>query len=140
MIDMKLWYPYNLTESKRTDVNDYITSCTLDMYRLKLLLRKNIISERWKIIASKLNSLLHTDVLTGPTITDSYIQYLECRYDPSRNCCFYTVSPFRKVGKTRYNLAKIIRLCEYGNDTIPPTNWVRHTYREFVDIITGDTI
>lgn len=135
---MKVWYPYNYTDSKCHSINEYIMSCTLDMSRFKLILMKNIISERWKLATTKLNNLLHTDTIKRTDIPDSYINALMCGYDPVRGCCYYYISPFRKVGNTIYSLIKTIRLCEYGNDTIPPCNWIRHSYNEFVDTITGD--
>jgi hypothetical protein len=68
---MKVWYPYNYTDSKCNSINEYIMSCTLDMSRFKLILMKNIISERWRLVTVKLNNLLHTDIIKRTDIPNS---------------------------------------------------------------------
>ena len=63
---------------------------------------------------------------------------LNCFYNANQGKCYYSVSDSIKCIGTNNNLNYLIRLCEYGNDIVPPLNWIRHSYNKFVDIVRDE--
>ena len=83
------------------------------------------------------NDTTFTKTISVERICDQYINQLRCTYDVTSGYCYYYIpNTIRCVG-TNSCLLDVIRLIEYGNNYVPPMNWVRHSYLEFVDYIEG---
>ncbi len=136
---MKLWFPISGDDFNYT--NEYINYCESRLSEFKILLRN-------KLNVSKLNSrkdgLLNSkNIRWLPTtinfkltsITDMYIRRLHCELDKNSNRCYYTVHNGVKCPGTETSLNTVIKIIEFGNELVPPMNWIRHTYQEFVETI-----
>lgn len=139
---LRIRYPKNFSESKEYDVQSYIRTCNIDIYKLKGILKNNINKPKCNVVREKLlkHNILNTTftkTISVDRICDQYINQLRCTYDVTSGYCYYYIpNTIRCVG-TNSCLLDVIRLIEYGNNYVPPMNWVRHSYLEFVDYIEG---
>lgn len=137
---IKLWFPKTMEECNQQSVPQYISYCNLAMYTLRNKLRTNINSARWGILTPKLTQSTLIEI-TNPMkfnarqIPDQYISKLVCGYDENRARCYYYVPDNVKCLYTSNSLNQIVELIEYGNDLIPPMNWLRYSYQKFIDAL-----
>lgn len=141
---MKIWFPVSLSESGRESPTDYFLSCCLYLSRFKTILRSNILIVKWQVLDEKLkeSDLLEdaTEKFKATNIPNQFINNLNCGYDGYTEKCYYYVSNLVKCFGTSNNLNKLIDLCEFGNDDIPPINWIRHSYLLFKDAVKEDFV
>lgn len=139
---MKIWFPISLEDTENNDVNRYILKCYGYLYTLRAILKSNIILPKWKVIETKLQENNLLDVVGNKfnisNIPYQYVNNLNCFYNANQGKCYYGVPDSIKCIGTNNNLNYLIRLCEYGNDVIPPLNWIRHSYHKFVDIVRDE--
>ena len=140
---MKIWYPKRYDNSKTDNVNDYKRECGLGLQAFKAILRNNINSPRWgllkqKLLTSKYIMVNNQNAFNPVSIPNQYIAYLQCYYDYAENRCYYEVPDTVRCVGTTTSLNDVVKLIEYGNDTIPPMNWIRYSYLKFNYIIMGD--
>lgn len=137
---LKLWFPKNFEESKKENINDYITQCTIAINPLKTILRNNINISRWNLLTTKLIDSEIVDVensykFLARRIPLQYIDRLLVAYDTATSKCYYYVPDMVRCQYTTNSLNDIVRLIEYGNNRIPPMHWLRDSYMQFVDLI-----
>lgn len=136
---IKIWYP--VKKSEDTNINAYMIGCYMQLLAFKNILRSNINVSKWKALEPKLinNNLVRinkTTKLNILNIPNTYVNCLKCFFDPNLQRCYYAVSEFTKCPYSEsISLNFIIKLVEYGNESIPPLNWIRHSYSKFVDVI-----
>lgn len=140
---MKIWYPISFEQSKNNNINLYNAMCLFDLYRFKNILKNNLSLVNTKLpgIQIRLNECPLVKVNNEITfninaILNRYINSLTCKCDNSSRCYYYVPDIVRCPGAEN-SLNFVIRLIEYGNDTIPPLNWIRHSYTLFEEYI-GD--
>lgn len=137
---MKIWFPINLSQSEKSNSSEYMMYCSICLPQLKYMLKRNILFPKWKVLEQKLIESKALDIVSERfnimNIPNQFINSLCCKYDNFSEKCYYDVSDMIKCYGTTNSLKDIIRLCEYGNDSIPPLNWIRHSYIEFSDMIT----
>jgi hypothetical protein len=137
---LRLWFPKNFEESKKENINDYITECTIAINPLKMILRNNINISRWNLLTTKLINSEIVDVqnsykFLARRIPLQYIDRLLVAYDTTTSKCYYYVPDMVRCQYTTNSLNDVVRLIEYGNNTIPPMHWLRDSYMQFVDLI-----
>lgn len=141
---MKLWVPITSNQFKYT--NEYINYCNVKLQELKILLKTRLDNNK---LSTRKNSLLESNsIIWLPntinfnlnSITDTYIKRLYCSLDRANNHCYYTIPIGIRCPGTKTSLDTVIRLIEFGNDIIPPMNWIRHTYHEFVETMEVNQI
>ena len=137
---MKIWYPIQYEPDDYTGVQDYIQQCTVDGNVLKAILKNGMNNTRFTALQSKLDKCeaIHytTEQRRSPiTIANMYINSLQCFYDFGSYMCYYAVPDIVRCPNTTDSLNYVIRLIEYGNDEIPPMNWIRHSYEQFKEKI-----
>ena len=136
---LKLWFPKTMEESKQQTVPQYIAYCNIAMYSLKNILQANINTSRWNILTPKLveSNLVQIDnplKFNARQIPNQFIVRLCCVYEPNLSKCYFCVPDTVKCRYTSNTLNQVIELVEFGNDVIPPMNWVRYSYQKFVDV------
>lgn len=142
---MKIWYPINLEQSKKDNVSLYTTMCYLNMCRFKGILRDTLYTLNTRLPSME-KRLKESELLTIDNemkfsikkILNQYINSLTCKFDNGSARCYYYIPDMIKCYDTRQSLNFVIRLIEYGNETIPPLNWIRHSYTLFEDYIGGN--
>lgn len=137
---LKLWFPLNFEESKKENINEYIVECTFAIYSLQTILRNNINISRWNLLNSKLvNSTViqvqNPSKFLARRIPMQYVSKLTVAYDKNNSRCYYYVPDTVRCLYTANTLNEVVQLVEYGNDTIPPMNWLRYSHKKFVDTI-----
>lgn len=140
---LKLWFPMNFEESKKEQINDYIVQCTFATYSLQTILRNNINISRWNLLTPKLIDSTVIQVenpykFMARRIPIQYVERLTVAYDKNNSRCYYYVPDTVKCQYTANTLNDVVQLVEYGNDTIPPMNWLRYSHKKFVDMIMGN--
>lgn len=142
---MKIWYPINFAQSKEKDVSFYNTSCCLSLYRFKGILKNDLyrLNTRLPSMENRLKQCEAMNVTNEfrfnlKKILNYYIGCLTCKYDISSARCYYYVPDTVRCPDTSNSLNFVIRLVEYGNDTVPPLNWIRHSYTLFEEYIGGN--
>lgn len=135
---LKIWFPKTFEELNQETVAQYICYCNIAMYTLKNILQSNINSLRWNTLTSRLteSNLIQIDnpiKFNAIRIPNQYISRLCCTYDPNISKCYYYVPDSVKCQYTSNTLNQVVELAEYGNDVIPPMNWIRYSYTKFVD-------
>lgn len=139
---MKVWFPVSLQESKKDSESSYYMHCSLYLARFKAILRRNVLIPKWNVVGDKLieSELLHnvTQNFKVLNIPNQFINNLRCTYDGYSEKCYYYIPDIVRCFGTTDNLNKIIHICEFGNDMIPPLNWVRHSYLILKDTVRGE--
>lgn len=137
---MKIWFPKRL--DKNDDLSVYKTSCNLAIstFRMCLNYYLNVPSlTRIERILKENNMLEFTnkDRFSIMGVIQQYESSLQCYYDAGEQRCYFEISHIAVCQNTKNKLDYVIRLIEFGNDKIPPTNWVRHSYTRFCKIYGG---
>lgn len=137
---MRLKYPKNFEESESNNITEYIRLCQIDMYRFKGILKQNINITRWKTLQHTFqdNNIVESTFVRKVNvfnIANQFINELCCSFDRINSYCYYYVPDTIRCVGTNTSLNKVIRLIEYGNDKIPPMNWIRHSYMKFSDYV-----
>lgn len=137
---IRLWFPKNFEESKKEDINSYIAECTLYLVSIKTILQNSINISKWnlltpKLIDSKIILVQNPYKFLARRIPFQYVNNLTVSFDKNNSRCYYYVSDMVKCQYTANSLNEVVQLVEYGNDVIPPINWIRSSYIKFVDTI-----
>lgn len=140
---MKIWYPISFEDSGEDQLYLYIAKCSLSTVLLKSILRSNINSPRWGMLTDKLKkssiiNVQNKDRFNAVQIPNQYISYLTCSYDYTECKCYYAVADNVRCTFTTTPLNDVVKLVEFGNDSIPPMNWIRHSYAKFADMISAE--
>ena len=135
---MKIWMPVNFETSKEPNIQAYIFSCNLHLYHLRAILSANIIKSKWEIFLAKLQNIKDFSEVNVDRLKNAQYQYINslvCEFDKQQSRCYFYVPPTVRCKGTDIDLNKVIKLAEFGNDTIPPMNWIRHSCLKFKDYI-----
>lgn len=138
---MKIWMPVNLAESKEPNLDAYVLECKLLLYRLRSILLAHMIKTKWKIFAQKIKETDSDELKILKNVESIPLQYinnLQCYLDRDLAKCYFAVPDKLRCKGSILSLDKVVRLAEYGNDTIPPMNWIRHSVVKFYDFILFD--
>lgn len=137
---MKLFVPIKKDTNESKD--SYITKCNLFLHVFKQILQSKLQQNKllcrqedlfnepnikWRIDKSDYNILL---------IANTFINQLQCVYDNQDEICYYTVPIGILCPYTSTSLIKVIRILEYGGYNLMPLNWIRSSYRQFVESTT----
>ena len=131
---MILWFPNK--NGNDQDLSVYIYSCRAALSVFKMILNSNINHPSMKRIETVLKSknvldFTNKDRFSILSVIQCYESSLVCYYDEKSCRCYYEVPKIIKCPNTTNSLQFVIRLIEFGNDLIPPTNWIRHSYNKF---------
>ena len=137
---MILWFPKSRDNNE--DLSLYVYSCKAAMSTFKMMLKNNINMPQMqrieKILKNKdLLNFTNKDRFSIQSVIQCYISSLACFYDAESDRCYYEISKILSCPNTTNNLQFVIRLIEFGNENIPPTNWVRHSYMKFCELYGG---
>ena len=135
---MKIWYPVNFKKSGFKDIQMYILRCQVDLGNFKMYLKSNFNNIRWKSLRSELNEssgIFFMKEINIVDIANRYVNSLQCKFDPVSSRCYYFISDFVQCPGTTQKLDFVIKSIEFGNDKIPPMNWIRHSYLKFSDFV-----
>ena len=140
---MTIWYPQKLQNNE--DISLYFTKCSFSVGMFQMALRNNInlpCLKRIEQIMKKYDILDFTNKenFSINNVLNQYIGSLICKYDEQSTQCYYTISKITKCVNTTNNLDFVIRLIEFGNDKIPPTAWIRKSYKNFCDVVMGKNV
>ena len=138
---MKIWFPKRIDSDE--DINKYIATCSLSMGSFIMILNSNLNIPKFKLIETKLIEgklldFINVDKFSIMSAIRMYQSYLRCEYDGSEKRCYFDISKMIKCPNTNNSLDYVIRLIEFGNDKIPPSNWIRHSYTKFCEIYGVD--
>jgi hypothetical protein len=140
---IRLKYPKNFEESECQTFDEYTRLCQINLYRFKGILKQNINITRWKVLQKTFEE---NNILEGTfirkinvlSIAYQFINELKCSFNKPDSCCYYYTPDTIRCTGTNMSLNKTIRLIEYGNDKVPPMNWIRHSYLKFSDYVLGN--
>lgn len=138
---MKIWMPVNQEQSKKPNIESYVFSCNLYLYRLRSILFAHMIKTKWKIFEQKLNESDSDELKSLKNVESIPLQYmnsLKCFLDRDLAKCYFAVPEKIRCNGSSLSLDKVVRLAEYGNDDIPPMNWIRHSTLKFYDYVIND--
>jgi hypothetical protein len=142
---MRIWYP--LEKSSGEDVSSYIAKCRLSISILNICINNCINRPSLKrietIIKGKnlLDFIRNKESFSIFAVINQFENTLHCYYDTATNRCFFDTPRLIKAINTRNSLDYVIRLIEFGNQDIPPTNLIRHSYMKYFNlIVNGDSI
>ena len=133
---MKIWYPISLDTDNKQTKQDYIRQCLIDLYVFKQLLKKTMNYTRINSAQNKLkeSTIIHTtEHFKLQEAMLKFVDCLSCHYDDDLCRCYYSVSDLVMCPRCEEKLNYVIRLVEFGNDSIPPMNWIRFTVIKFKD-------
>jgi hypothetical protein len=121
---------------------------TLDMYmsrcRLYLSIFKTVLQNKIqinKLICRKIDLFNEPNIhwiINEPDyniklIADTFVNKLQCYYDRQDNICYFSVPANVLCPFTITPLTKVIRILEYGGYNMSPLNWIRLSYRTFIE-------
>ena len=134
---MNIWFPRKLRDGE--DLSIYWSSCNLAISTFRMIVRNNMNMPSLKRIERilKEENILdfeNKDRFNINNVINQFLGCLVCKYDDNRKTCYYTISKITKCVNTRNDLQFVIRLIEYGNDKIPPTNLIRKSYTKFCEL------
>ena len=135
---MRIWYPKTSDSSKSK--RSYIFRCNVKLEVFKRILRKNmnipkLDVRRDYLLNCELIEWTNTFNMSVVQIVNTYINKLYCVYDANELKCYYTIPKGTKCPFSNTELDYVIRLLEYGNNELPPLNWIRHSYKQFIESI-----
>lgn len=137
---MIIWFPKEI--EKDEDLSLYIMKCNLHMATLKMYIRNNMNMPSLKRIENILKEkemldFTNKEKFSVMSVINQFLGALSCVYSDKDKKCYYTISAMVKCINTNNDLDFVIRLIEYGNDKIPPTNLIRHSYKKFCEYVGG---
>lgn len=127
---------------KREDnepIKMYINRCRMYLNAFKALLQQKI--QYNKLICRKEDLFNEPNIhwtITEPDynvklIADTFINQLQCYYDRQDNICYFSIPANVLCPYTTTPLSKVIRILEYGGYNMSPLNWIRLSYRIFIE-------
>lgn len=134
---MILWFPKKKKDEEDSSI--YIYSCRAALSTFKMILNSNINKPSMKRIDNILKGknvldFTNKDRFSIFSVIRFYESSLACYYDDKERRCYYEIPKIIKCPNTTNSLQFVIRLIEFGNDLIPPTNLIRHSYRKFCEL------
>lgn len=132
--------------SKRLDesIPDYVSRCMSWLPDFKRCLRNCIVTDKLECRKISLfqQPCIHW-VINNPNynirnIIELFINSLQCLYDNHDGYCYYAVPKKLRCPYTVVPLDTVIRILEYGTDTMVPLYWIRPSYRHFTKTISSD--
>jgi hypothetical protein len=85
----------------------------------------------------KILEFTNIDKFSITKVINQYLNSLMCSYDYKDNQCYFDVPKICKCIDTTNDLSFVIRLIEFGNNNIPPTNLIRNSYFKFCEFYKG---
>ena len=137
---MRIWCPVKRFEKE--NIPQFINRCNTYLSQFRMILQSNINIPSMKRIEKILKErdfllFVNKERFSILQTLNQYISSLNCYYDESENKCYFDIAGITRCINTKNSLQFVIRLIEFGNDIVPPTNWIRHSYVKFLDFI-GD--
>ena len=140
---MKIWYPISCSDLDNVNVPDYIHMCNVSLSKLRQVLIQHIDRSKIVLYQTKLSKLPYINKLTNLNLYSIMMQYinsLSCHFDTTNNKCYFAVPHGTRAIGTANTLNFIVRLIEYGNDSIPPMYWIRRSYTKYKKYIMENSI
>lgn len=132
--------------SKRLDetVPDYVQKCQSWLLQFKQILRTRMkldkILCRRQLLYSQscIQWVIPNNSYDIQLILITFIDKLQCAYDKHTGYCYFEVSKKVRCPYTVTPLDTVIRILEYGTDTLTPLYWLRPAYGYFTKTILSD--
>lgn len=134
---MKVWFP--IEKSNNEEYLEYVSKCRSMIAVFKMCFnscvnRSSLLRIERIMKENNMLDFLNKDRVSILQALNQYTASLKCYYDKRRNQCYYDTPKIVKCNNTTTSLEYVMRLIEFGNDLIPPTNLIRHSYNKFCEI------
>ena len=134
---MRIMFPKKRDNNETIDM--YMSKCKLYLSAFKIILQSKIqinkLLSRKNILFSEPNIhwTIKDDNYNIKLITDTYVNQLQCYYDRQDDICYFSLPTNTLCPYTTTSLNKVIRILEYGGYNMSPLNWIRPSYRQFIE-------
>lgn len=114
----------------------YIKLCKMDLVKFKNTVRSDFnigkINKRDEYINStNLIEWFNPSVkCSAIDIINTYINNLTCHFDDLSGKCYYSVNDYTRCPKSNTSIDLIMRVLEYGNDSVTPLYLLRKAFKK----------